>query len=372
VSFFELPRVLLADHALLTTHWSCSLLSLILPGSEGLPAPRRSPPQFPLPFQAQSQDSALAAVKKKGGLGLQGGGGVAGLGVPVALRQRVRRYHLVDRGCHLSLARSGFLAAAMSVSREMNMHDRSDPSSSRDTEDPSQAAVSYADWILHGRLAPYVREHRIAAERAAMFESAQPAGDMSDPASDSLVLVRGVSDGIRQYSDLGGGLVHSRSRGGDLFLIPPNFATRIEVFDPHLIRALALPIGTLLPLLQDLQHDSNPFDFGRLHLGPFRNDFIVSQYDRLWNYVSRGDVTGRLATEGAILSITAELLNEANRKFQKPRGGLAPSMLRRVTEYMLANLADDLALVTLASLVGLSPFHFCRAFRESTGLPPHR
>ena len=37
-------------------------MSLILPGAAGLPAPRRWPPQPSLPFQAQSQASALAVV----------------------------------------------------------------------------------------------------------------------------------------------------------------------------------------------------------------------------------------------------------------------------------------------------------------------
>ena len=32
----------------------------------------------------------------------------------------------------------------------------------------------------------------------------------------------------------------------------------------------------------------------------------------------------------------------------------------------------DLTLAQLASSVGLSPFHFCRAFKQSVGVAPHR
>jgi AraC family transcriptional regulator len=37
-----------------------------------------------------------------------------------------------------------------------------------------------------------------------------------------------------------------------------------------------------------------------------------------------------------------------------------------------ARLAEEVSLAELAALVGLSPWHLCRAFRQSTGMPPHR
>ena len=52
--------------------------------------------------------------------------------------------------------------------------------------------------------------------------------------------------------------------------------------------------------------------------------------------------------------------------------GLAPWQLRRACDRMADDLADEPSLAELASTVGLSPEHFCRAFRQSTGLPPHR
>jgi len=51
---------------------------------------------------------------------------------------------------------------------------------------------------------------------------------------------------------------------------------------------------------------------------------------------------------------------------------LAPWQLKRVTEFINANLAETLQLCDLAALSGLSPSHFGRAFKGSTGLPPHR
>jgi AraC family transcriptional regulator len=54
------------------------------------------------------------------------------------------------------------------------------------------------------------------------------------------------------------------------------------------------------------------------------------------------------------------------------RGGLAPVVLRRVQEYVEAYLERDLAIEDLAIVAGLSPYHFARAFKRSTGFGPYR
>lgn len=51
---------------------------------------------------------------------------------------------------------------------------------------------------------------------------------------------------------------------------------------------------------------------------------------------------------------------------------LAPWQLKRVTDFISANLAETLQLSELAALSGLSTSHFGRAFKGSTGMPPHR
>jgi AraC family transcriptional regulator len=51
---------------------------------------------------------------------------------------------------------------------------------------------------------------------------------------------------------------------------------------------------------------------------------------------------------------------------------LAPGELQRVRERIHDDLRDDLRLADLAAAVPLSPYHFSRAFRATTGLTPHR
>src|SRR5258706_4400469 len=53
-------------------------------------------------------------------------------------------------------------------------------------------------------------------------------------------------------------------------------------------------------------------------------------------------------------------------------GTLPWGRLRRVIEYIQQNLDHDLTLAELAALVYMSPYHFARLFKCSTGVPPHR
>ena len=56
---------------------------------------------------------------------------------------------------------------------------------------------------------------------------------------------------------------------------------------------------------------------------------------------------------------------------QPTMGGLSPKVLLRATERLRSDSDADVSLAALASDAGLSRFHFCRAFKESTGLSPH-
>lgn len=52
-------------------------------------------------------------------------------------------------------------------------------------------------------------------------------------------------------------------------------------------------------------------------------------------------------------------------------GGLPKHLLRRSVEFIHTNLTRNLALGDIAQAAGLSPYHFSRLFKQSTGLGPH-
>jgi AraC family transcriptional regulator len=55
----------------------------------------------------------------------------------------------------------------------------------------------------------------------------------------------------------------------------------------------------------------------------------------------------------------------------KPAGELRPGTVDAVAEYTRAHLGDVITLDALAAAVNLSPYHFARAFRATTGMTPH-
>ena len=91
--------------------------------------------------------------------------------------------------------------------------------------------------------------------------------------------------------------------------------------------------------------------------------------------LSEGGPGGRLYLEGLAAMLTVHLLRNYGSPERSPiphRGGLAPRQVRRVLDYIDAHLTDELGLVELAAIAGLSPHHFVEAFKISIGKPPHR
>jgi AraC-like DNA-binding protein len=56
----------------------------------------------------------------------------------------------------------------------------------------------------------------------------------------------------------------------------------------------------------------------------------------------------------------------------KGRNGLSLYKLRRTITYIKAHLAQELSLVTLATVEKTSPAHFARLFKSATGMAPHQ
>ena len=74
----------------------------------------------------------------------------------------------------------------------------------------------------------------------------------------------------------------------------------------------------------------------------------------------------------AMASHVAYAYGSVHVKHGHRRGGLASWRLRRATQMMSETLGEGLALSRLAQECGLSTRHFARAFRQSTGVSPHR
>jgi YesN/AraC family two-component response regulator len=70
------------------------------------------------------------------------------------------------------------------------------------------------------------------------------------------------------------------------------------------------------------------------------------------------------------VSVAAKLANRISSNAY--RGGLPRHRLKRVLDYIAANMAADISLKQLAAVAGMSAHYFAELFRQSTGCAPHR
>jgi AraC family transcriptional regulator len=84
---------------------------------------------------------------------------------------------------------------------------------------------------------------------------------------------------------------------------------------------------------------------------------------------SRGLVIGSLANATALY--LAQRYGAFPPKLPSYKAGLSRERLSRVIDYIEAHLDRDLSLAELSSVACLSPYHFGKMFKRSTGQSPH-
>jgi AraC family transcriptional regulator len=88
-----------------------------------------------------------------------------------------------------------------------------------------------------------------------------------------------------------------------------------------------------------------------------------------------GFSSGRLfldSVEQALAAALVDTYTDRSLSVRPFRGGLGPARLRTIKELVHAKMEDQLTLVEMAQSVDLSPDHFSRMFRKSTGETPHQ
>jgi AraC family transcriptional regulator len=107
-----------------------------------------------------------------------------------------------------------------------------------------------------------------------------------------------------------------------------------------------------------------------------REDPLIAQLGlALLDEASSANPMGRLYADSLIQTLTLHVLRSystASAVIERVAGGLPAYKLRSVKDFIESHLEDDLGLAEIASVAGLSQFHFARAFRKSAGLTPQQ
>ena len=222
-----------------------------------------------------------------------------------------------------------------------------------------------------GHVVPEIRH--VKAPELTLMRARQGAGDWSCPAVPELALVKQNGCRVDAEADLGAGRFHRRLIRGDTFVAAPGVATKVRLDRPHDVTLLAVDYARLKVLCAELALPEDGY-FADLHRGPVRDPLVVGLIDCLWAEADADEPPRMLLRESALVCLAAALVARADGEpaARATKGQLAPWQERRAIERLTAEMAGNVSLASLAADVGLSPFHFARAFKRSTGLPPHR
>lgn len=107
-----------------------------------------------------------------------------------------------------------------------------------------------------------------------------------------------------------------------------------------------------------------------------RDHHLVHLMHTLLLEARNGGINGELFRDSVTAAMAIQLFNRvSDRQAQPPmpiKGGIPKNKLSQVMDFAEVNLSANIRLEDLSSLVDLSPFHFAREFKRTTGMTPHR
>jgi AraC family transcriptional regulator len=197
-----------------------------------------------------------------------------------------------------------------------------------------------------------------------------PLHDVVEPMNHHVIMAyNGVMQRMERRS--GKSVAIGTFRPGVLIIIPEGSSSRWDIPKPVDVVQLYLPDATLKRVANEAG-TGGPSDLleRTAHPDPITSRLLLSAADALegngaLDTLFRHQLTDLLTTRLLVAHAGSPTA------FQPTMGGLSPKVLRRAIERLRSGSDADVSLDALASDAGLSRFHFCRSFKESTGLSPH-
>jgi AraC family transcriptional regulator len=204
-------------------------------------------------------------------------------------------------------------------------------------------------------------------------EIIHPLDDFTLPALPRHTLVINLSPPSTIQERLAGRQGHLGT--GNLVILPAGAPTNWHLEREAEVRHLHLYLSPTLVQEIATEADMNPdtIEFAQT-LGIFDPQIETIALSLLSELRSEG-LGGRLYVESLANILGIHLLRQHSSMKQPslPRAvGLDQATLRRVSTYIEEHLAEDLSLSALAAVAYLSPYHFARLFKASTGSAPHQ
>ncbi len=160
-------------------------------------------------------------------------------------------------------------------------------------------------------------------------------------------------------------------RHGSLDIVPQGTQLGVYGCDETEYIMLALDPG----FVHQIANESGMYDSKLMRHVGIRDPQIEYIAFALKSELDAGCPSGKVYGDGLAVALAARLLGRYSAHVTTSHNCsalLSGYTLRRVTDYIEENLTEDLTLAEIADVAHMSPHYFSRAFRNSTGIPPHR
>ncbi len=163
--------------------------------------------------------------------------------------------------------------------------------------------------------------------------------------------------------------VHYAARPGDLCFVYPDTVHDGEAEgDGYAYRMIYPSLELMAEIARDLtgRAPKGTLSFGApvVHDPELSRAFVTAH--RLMEQKN-----GALEADEAMVQLLGRILMRHGRLSAHGKSAGERQAVRRVKDYLTENVAENVDLVTLAAIAGLSRSHLIRAFKRETGLTPH-
>jgi len=238
--------------------------------------------------------------------------------------------------------------------------------------DPANIVEDEVTWRARPAARSRSAEPKVTVTRWRALDQQTREVSAETPADEHLVSIVLRNEDVRM--SVGGRILHDGPvTPGTLQVTEPGAQARCLFRGAYDVLHLHVPNV----LIAKLGGEASESEATPLRSGPaFTQDPVVERLARALVAADEiGGACGQLYVECISTAIVARLLAAPRRAAE---GGARPKVaelarwrLRRVMEYVEANLAETVSLADLAAAAGLTRMHFAAQFRAATGLPPH-
>ena len=208
----------------------------------------------------------------------------------------------------------------------------------------------------------------------------QVVDEVAVPAVSSHAIMVNIGSPFRMEERLDGRLYRTFGNKGDIAVVPAGLPIEFSAREPQGVESFIMYLGSSFVQAIAEREGLHPDAIELIGSVGGRDPRLEQIGLSLLSELENEDVLGGLYAESLATLLAVHLLRShsslgrsATRKIERePAGALPGPVLRRVTNYIEDNLAENLTLSEISGVAHMSPFHFSRVFKLATGLSPHR